>query len=47
MLLGLERPLREGETFPMTLTFEKAGTVAIQLVVKKAGALPGQRRREK
>ena len=38
MLLGLNRPLRAGETFPLTLTFEKAGPRAVTVTVEKAGA---------
>ncbi|MBV6633972.1 MAG: copper chaperone PCu(A)C [Alphaproteobacteria bacterium] len=40
MLLGLTAPLVEGETFPMTLTFEQAGTVEVVVMVEgvQAGA---------
>ena len=38
MLMGLKRPLREGERFPVTLTFEKAGAVTTEAIVAKAGA---------
>lgn len=38
MLLGLKAPLAEGATVPLTLTFEKAGTVTIEVAVTKAGA---------
>ena len=34
MLFGLARPLTEGERFPITLTFEKAGDIAILAKVK-------------
>jgi hypothetical protein len=33
MLTGLERSLVEGETFPLSLTFERAGTVAIEVPI--------------
>jgi len=39
MLMGLVKPLKEGETFPMTLTFETAGPVDITVMVKKLGAM--------
>ena len=38
MLLGLNGPLREGQSFPLTLTFEKAGTRDVTVVVEKPGA---------
>jgi copper(I)-binding protein len=38
MLTGLARPLRQGETFPLTLLFEKAGRVTVQVRVEGAGA---------
>jgi copper(I)-binding protein len=38
MLLDLKRPLREGETFAGTLTFEKAGTVDVTFEVRGIGA---------
>jgi copper(I)-binding protein len=38
MLLGLDHPLREGQTFPLTLTFEKAGTREVTVAVEKPGA---------
>lgn len=39
MLIGLHAPLKEGTQFPLTLTFEKAGTVEIQVAVQKPGAM--------
>ncbi len=45
MLLGIKRPLTEGERFPLTLHFEKAGKVEIRVEVAKAGAgAPGHHR---
>jgi len=34
MLLDLKQPLKAGETIPLTLTFEKAGKVEVQLPVR-------------
>ncbi len=34
MLVGLKRPLKDGESFPMTLRFERAGKVDVQVVVQ-------------
>lgn len=41
MLLGLKAPLREGESFPLTLTFEKGGTLKVDVVVTKPGTRDG------
>lgn len=38
MLIGLSQPLREGETVPVVLRFERAGTVQVALSVQAAGA---------
>jgi len=38
MLIGLKQALKEGTSFPLTLTFEKAGTVTIDVPVQKAGS---------
>jgi periplasmic copper chaperone A len=40
MLMGLEHPLREGQSFPLTLNFEKAGARTVTVAVEKAGAMP-------
>lgn len=40
MLVGLKRPLREGESIRLSLTFERAGTIEVDATVEKAGA-PG------
>ena len=37
-LVGLKTPLREGQTFPLTLTFEKAGSIVVEVVVEAPGA---------
>ncbi|MCG8491668.1 MAG: copper chaperone PCu(A)C [Sneathiellales bacterium] len=38
MFMGLKEQLSEGKQFPVTLTFEKSGTVDVTVSVKKAGA---------
>lgn len=38
MLIGLTRPLAEGERFPLTLRFEHGGTVAIDVPVQRQPA---------
>lgn len=40
MLTDLKQPLTDGQTFPLSLTFEKAGTVQTTVTVKAAGAAP-------
>jgi copper(I)-binding protein len=37
-LAGLKQPLKEGESFPLTLAFEKAGKREVTVSVVKAGA---------
>ncbi len=39
MMMGLKAPLREGESFPVTLTFEKAGRVEISVTIEAPTAL--------
>lgn len=39
MLIGLKQPLREGERFPLTLTFEKAGAVTVEVAVEGVGSM--------
>src|SRR5712691_7625176 len=41
MLVGLKQPLKEGQTFPLSLTFEKAGKVDVTVSVAKVGAMQG------
>jgi copper(I)-binding protein len=41
MLIGLKAPLREGDKFPLTLTFAKAGKVEVEVIVEKPGAATG------
>ncbi|HWK47554.1 MAG TPA: copper chaperone PCu(A)C [Stellaceae bacterium] len=38
MLEGLKAPLQAGQSFPVTLTFEKAGTIQVTAIVQGAGA---------
>jgi copper(I)-binding protein len=39
MLVGLKEPLRAGQSFPLTLYFEKAGAKEVTVTVEKAGAM--------
>jgi copper(I)-binding protein len=42
MFMGLKAPFKEGETFPLTLVFEKAGKKTVEVKVKGVGAMgPG------
>lgn len=41
MLIGLWQPLKEGTHFPLTLIFEKAGKITVEVPVQKAGASGG------
>ena len=38
MLMGLKQPLKAGDSFPLTLTFEHAPPVTVQATVKPIGA---------
>jgi len=40
MLMGLKQPLQEGASFPLTLTFEKAGKVEVPVMVDGKTAKP-------
>ena len=45
MLIGLTQPMNAGQSIPVTLRFERAGEVTIQLSVQAAGARqPGAHR---
>jgi periplasmic copper chaperone A len=35
---GLKHPLKESDSFPLTLTFAKAGSITIEVLVSKTGA---------
>lgn len=39
MLTGLKHPLDEGQSFPLSVTFEKAGRIDTMVVIEKAGAM--------
>ena len=39
MLMGLKQPLKEGESFPLTLDFAKSGKREVQVKVAKIGAM--------
>ena len=39
MLMGLHKSLKEGQTFTVNLVFEKAGKIAVEVAVHKAGAM--------
>ena len=39
MLLGLKAPLVDGNTFPVTLTFAKAGALNVDVVIKGVGSM--------
>jgi hypothetical protein len=41
MVVGLKEPLKEGQSFPMTMTFEKAGKIDVMVPVAKVGARQG------
>ena len=38
MLIGLKRPLTAGETFPLTLSFAKAGNISVTVPVQAMNA---------
>jgi len=42
MLMGLTTPLKEGDTFPVTLNFEKSGEVTVTASVGGVAAMVGQ-----
>lgn len=39
MLMGLKAPLQQGQTFPLTLRFEKGGEGMVEVMVQAAGAM--------
>ena len=39
MLVGLKQPLKQGETFPLTLEFEKAGRIDLTVAIARVGAM--------
>lgn len=42
MLIGLSQPLKAGERAPLTLVFETAGEIEVELAVEAAGRAPAQ-----
>lgn len=40
MLIGLVRPIKEGESIPLSLNFTDRATVVVDAVVKKWGSMP-------
>lgn len=38
MFMGLNRPLKKGERFPVTLRFERAGSLKVQFAVQAVGS---------
>jgi len=40
MMMGLKEPLKQGERVPVTLVFEKAGSINVELAVIAMGATP-------
>lgn len=40
MLLDLKGPLKDGESFPLTLTFEKAGKVTVSVAIRRSAPNP-------
>jgi hypothetical protein len=44
MLIELRQPLKPGEQFPLTLTFQRLGTVTTTVTVEDMGAMSGGRR---
>ena len=38
MFMGLKRQLRQGEHFPVTLRFQRAGRVTVQFAVQSVAA---------
>lgn len=45
MLMGLKAPLKEGQLIPLRLTFARAGTLDIEALVQKPGAMAPAHRR--
>jgi copper(I)-binding protein len=42
MLIDLKGPLAAGSSFPLTLKFEKAGEITVDVAVKGAGSMGGE-----
>lgn len=41
MVVGLKQPLKEGQSFALTLNFEKAGKIEVMVPIAKVGAMQG------
>lgn len=41
MLMGLHKPLNKGDSFPLTLVFEKAGKIELSIDVDEVAAMGG------
>ena len=41
MMMGLKAPFKQGERVPLTLVFEKAGKIDVEMVIMAMGATPG------
>lgn len=44
MMIGMKRKLEKGETFPLTLTFEKAGAIVTEVAVNIMPPMQGMQR---
>jgi periplasmic copper chaperone A len=44
MMLGLHQPLKAGDKFPLTLTFEKAGKTEVSVVVGEPNAMQSDKK---
>jgi copper(I)-binding protein len=42
MLVGLRQPLKQGDSFPLTLSFEKAGRKEVTVAIQGPGAMGPQ-----
>jgi periplasmic copper chaperone A len=42
MLVGLKQPLKDGDAFPVTLTFENAGSIQVSVPIFGVGKTPVQ-----
>ncbi|MGD9507582.1 MAG: copper chaperone PCu(A)C [Geminicoccaceae bacterium] len=42
MLIGLKQPLVEGQEFPLTLDFEQAGAVTVEVAIEKSPSHGGE-----
>jgi len=40
MMMGLKEPFKQGEKVPLTLVFEKAGKIDVELAIVPLGASP-------